>query len=110
MNLGIIIGIVVVLIVLAVIFKFKEIRHKIGLIVAIFLFLFLVASVLHLYKNSDKVDLTSFDGVVSTGKLYFSWLGSIASNVIKVGGYAVNQDWSFDSINKTVQNKPVVKK
>ncbi len=97
LNWTLIIGVVVVLIVLALMFKFKEIRHKIGLVVAILVFLFLLASAIHLYNNSNTLDLTTFDGVVSAGKLYFNWIGSITANVIKISGYVINQNWTINA-------------
>lgn len=96
--------IVIVLVVLILLFKYKEMRHKLGLTLAILLFLFVAVSVVHFYTN-NTTDLSTFDGVVSAGKLYFSWLGSFASNIVKISGYAVNQDWSLGAKNASINNK-----
>lgn len=87
----ILIGILVVLVFF--ILKFKEIRHKLSFLLILALILFLVVSASTIYSK-NKVDLKSFDGVVSAGKLYFSWLGSLFHNVKDISGYAVKQDWN----------------
>ena len=95
--------IVIAVVVLLVMFKFKEFRHRFGLIAMGLLVLFLIGSFGQLYA-SHQLDLTSFDGIVHAGKVYFSWLGSAGSNVLKLGGYAVKQDWGVNSngVNQTV--------
>ena len=84
------------------VFKFKEFRHKFGLIVVIVLVLFLVASFGQLYVSND-LNLTSFDGIVKAGKVYFGWLGNAADNLFKVSTYAVKQDWgaAANAVNAT---------
>lgn len=98
MNWWIIAALVVFVI---IIFKYKEIRHKIGLMAVILMLLFLVASFGQIYATHD-LDLTSFDGLVDAGKIYFSWLGAAARNIVHLGGYAIKQDWSVDV--KTIGN------
>jgi len=95
--------IVLVVLVLLVLLKFKEFRHRFGLIAIIVLVLFMVASFGQLYA-SHNLDLTSFDGIVNAGKVYFGWLGNAGSNVLKLSTYAVKQDWgvTINEVNKTV--------
>jgi len=60
-----------------------------------FIFIFLaifVISVINIHRTND-IDLTSFDGVKVAVKLYYNWFASFFSNVFKVTGYAVHQDW-----------------
>jgi hypothetical protein len=92
--LWLLIAAVVVFLVFA--FKAKEIRHKAGLVLATVFFLFLLFSVIQVYR-SNKLDLTSFEGVVQAGKIYFSWLGQIFGNIKGTAGYAIKQDWSVNS-------------
>lgn len=85
-----------ILVVLFIGFKFKEARHKIGLISSLFLLMFFLISFGQVYLTND-LDLSNFDGLVEAGKLYFSWLGSFANNVVKVTSYVVQQDWVGNS-------------
>jgi len=84
------------LVVLMMVFKAKEVRHKMGFLVVACICLFLAFSFFQVYKT-HKVDLKSFEGVVTAGKLYFSWLGHVFTNVKDTVGYAIKQDWSVNS-------------
>lgn len=88
--------IIVGVLLLLLLFKFKEIRHKIGLTFVIVLLVFLVVSFGQLYASND-LDLTTFDGVMKAGKVYTSWLSSAIGNIAKVSTYAVKQDWGMNS-------------
>ena len=99
--------IIAVLVLVAIFFfKYKEIRHKIGLAAVIIFILFLVVTFGQLYFRNN-LDLTTFDGITHAGNIYFTWLGGALTNVFRVGGYAINQDWDVnissikESINKT---------
>ncbi len=96
------IGIALVIVVLLVAFKFKEIRHKFSLIVIALVLIFLIFSFTQIYQT-NKVDLTTFDGVVKVGQLYFTWLGGLFSNIGKVGAYAIHQDWGLNATNSTLK-------
>ena len=87
--------VITVLVVLFLLFKFKAMRHKIGLVVSISLLVFFFVSFGQLYFTHD-LDLSTFDGVLSAGKIYFSWLGSFTGNVVKVSTYAVKQNWELN--------------
>ena len=92
---------IMVLIVIAfVLFKFKEIRHRFGLTLGIIAIIFLVVTVGSLYATNN-LDLTSVEGLVRAGKLYFDWLGSAFRNIVKVSGYAIKQDWNFNYTNSS---------
>lgn len=94
----ILIALVVLLVVF--LFKFKEVRHRFGLIVVIILLIFFVVSFSKIYSAND-IDIGTFDGIVSAGKIYMSWLGNFAKNMGRVGGYVINQDWGLNSTNMT---------
>ena len=104
MNTFVWILLILVFVVLMVLFKFKEIRHQIGLVVIAMLLLFLVFSVYSVYSK-HKVDLSTFDGAIEAGKIYVTWLGGVGHNIAKVTGYAVHQDWGFNSNNSTSVRK-----
>jgi len=92
--------IVVVVAVILFLLKFKELRHKLGFFIVLFLLLFLLLSFVSVYKN-NKVDLTSFDGFMQAGKLYFSWLGNVFNNFGKISSFVVKQDWGINVTNST---------
>jgi len=88
--------IIAVVVFLAIAFKAKEIRHKLGLFVAVMIFLFLVFSFFQVY-SSHKVDLTTYEGVTKAGKLYALWLGQVFDNVKGTTMYIIKQDWGLNS-------------
>jgi len=93
--------IIVVLVVLTVLFKFKEVQHKVHLVVIAGLLLFAVLSISHVYKNND-VDLKTFDGIATLGKYYMVWAKQLGQNIVDVSGYAIKKDWAPDT-NSTVK-------
>jgi len=87
--------IVTIVVVLFVLFKFKEVRHRMGLVISIGLLAFFLVSFGQLYFTHD-LDLSTFEGVLGAGKVYLSWLGSFTGNVVKVSTYAVKQNWELN--------------
>lgn len=77
--------------------KFKETRHKLTFVIAGLLLFFLIVSVWQLY-TSNSLDFTSYDGVIDAGRVYFSWLGGVFDNMVKIAGYAVDLNWGIDSV------------
>ncbi len=63
-----------------------------GLLIVTLILLFFTLTAYQIYKNHE-VDLSSIDGVVAAGKIYFSWLGQLFHTTKKVTTYAVQQDW-----------------
>jgi ABC-type polysaccharide/polyol phosphate export permease len=85
------IWIITVLIVLIfIVIKFKELRHKFSFLFIVFLLLLLVFSLSVAYSGTN-VDLSTFDGIVSAGKIYFSFLGGIFDKTKSVTGYAIKE-------------------
>jgi amino acid permease len=82
--------------ILLLVFKAKEVRHKMEFLIVALLCLFLIFSFLQIYKT-HKVNLKTFNGVVTAGKLYVAWLGQMFHNLADITGYAVHRDWSFNS-------------
>lgn len=89
-----------VLIGLIILFKFKEIQHKIHLTLIAGFLLFAVGSILAVYK-SHSIDLTTFEGFLSLGKFYVLWLKQLGHNVVDITGYVVHQDWVSNVTNIT---------
>ena len=94
--MNIILIIIALLVVLILYAKFSHAKtqwfYK-GLGVVIFLF---VISVIYVWLKSG-VSLSSYEGFLSLGKTYFSWLGNLAGNVGSITGDAVKHDWGVNS-------------
>lgn len=94
---AIVIGAILVLIIL----KFKEVRHKLGFLIILTLVLSFGLSVWYIY-SANHFDLTTFDGLVATGKVYFVWIGHITGNVVDIGRYVYDRDWGLNKTNSSV--------
>ncbi len=90
--------IVIAVLILVALFllEFKDIKHRFFLFIVIIFLLFMFVSMGIVYFNYD-IDLTSFDGVVKSGKIYFTWVGNFFSNFKDISGYAVKHDWGVNS-------------
>jgi glucan phosphoethanolaminetransferase (alkaline phosphatase superfamily) len=88
--------VIALVVILMLVFKAKEVRHKIGFVIASVICLFLIFSFVQVYK-SHKIDLTTFDGFVQATKAYFAWLGQLFNNVKQTTSYAIKQDWGINS-------------
>lgn len=84
--------IALVVVVLFLILKYREIRHKLSFIVILVLLLVLGVTFWNVY-STNHLKLDSFDGVTRAGKVYFSWLGSVFGNLKGLTAYAIKQDW-----------------
>lgn len=99
------IGLLVV-IVMALIFKSQDLVFIFALMkkhlftaLLIGAVLFFAFSLTHIHSTYNT-DLTTLGGVAQAGKIYLIWLKNVFGNLAKVTGYAVNQDW-FNFTNST---------
>lgn len=92
--------IVAVVLILFILFKFKEVQHKIQLTALIAFLLFAALSIGHVY-SSNAVDLTTFQGLLSLSKFYLVWVKQAVGNVLDFTGYITKQDWMFNITNST---------
>ena len=88
--------ILVLAVLIMVFFKAKDFKHKFYTIFVIVLLIFFYSSFSSVVSDK-KVDLKTFDGVTTAGKLYFSWLGYIFNNVKVISGNTIKMDWSGNS-------------
>jgi len=97
-----ILALVVFIIAIFIIMKMTTIRRKFYFIAIAIILLLLFTSFDAAYSKT-KVNLTNFEGFVSAGKVYLSWIGHAFTNVRTISSYAVKQDWSLPnkSINIT---------
>lgn len=88
------------------VFAFSFVKKNLFPIIMVGIVLFFCFSFYHIYTNNN-IDLKSYNGVVSAGKLYLTWFSSLFHNVGKITGYVVQQDWVLQ--NSTVKNVTKVK-
>ena len=58
--------------------------------------LFVLVTMIYVGSFTD-LSLTSFDGIVDFGKVYFAWMGSFVNNLGTVTGNVVNLDWGVSN-------------
>ena len=93
MEVGLTLFIVAILIIAVwVIIEMKRFRHKLLAIFLIALILFTYISFSVTLKGKD-IDYKSISGLTSATKLYFSWLGSIFTNIKTITTNAINMKW-----------------
>ncbi|MFA5953138.1 MAG: hypothetical protein WC812_00950 [Candidatus Pacearchaeota archaeon] len=105
MVIGIAFVVLAILIVgIWVVIEAKRMKHKLFAIFLIVLILVTYISFASVLRNNN-VDLKTSGGIVTAGKLYFSWLGGIFGNLKSVTNYAVKQDWKvLNETNVSVKN------
>jgi hypothetical protein len=91
------IWIVIALLVVVVMYvKFKHTRTQLFYkTLAVIAFLF-VCSMCYVWLKSG-VNLSSYEGFLSLGRTYFSWLGSFFGNIGSITGHAVDLSWGVNS-------------
>ena len=82
-----------------VVVEVKRLKHKVGAIVLIALIIFSYLSFFAVF-NSQKLDLKSPLGLADASKIYFSWLGSIFTNLKMLTTNAIHLDWKPDNSTK----------
>jgi len=93
MEMGITIFVVAALIIVIwVLVELKRVRHKIFALFLIGLILFLYFSSAFVFKGQN-IDFKSISGVTEASKLYFSWLGSVFTNLKTITVNAVKMNW-----------------
>ena len=89
--------IVIALLVVAFIYaKFSHMKTQwfykgLGVVVVLF-----VGSIAYVWLKSN-ISLSSYEGFLSLGRTYFSWLGSLAGNVGSITGDVVKHEWGVNS-------------
>lgn len=90
---------IIVIIVLAILFRTMNQVYLLSIMKNNFFYFFLILFIGFVAYSIIKIQTTndfsygSFDGWKEIGKVYYYWLANIAGNLVKVTGYAVNQNW-----------------
>ncbi len=101
MAVNVIIFVIAVLVVaIWIIYGLKRIKHK-------FLAIFLIALVLFSFLSfgvvfgGKDISINDVSDLGNVAKLYFSWLGSVFSNVKSVTTNAIGMDWQGNNTGKS---------
>jgi len=89
-----VLGILIVM--LLIFFKTKRFQHKFYAILILVLLIFFYTTGSKIIKENN-INIKTFDGMVTAGKLYFSWLGHILGNVKTLTGNVIKMDWGGNS-------------
>lgn len=73
-------------------FKARHFKHRTYAILIILIFVFFFVTGVKVIGD-NKLDVTTFNGVLTAGKLYFSWLFQLGGNVKNLVGNAINMNW-----------------
>jgi len=96
--------ITIVIVAIWVIIEVKRLKHKIFAILLIALILFSYISAAALFKGKD-IDYKTVPGMVTAGKLYFSWLGSVFGNLRHITTSAIDMDWGTNKTEEELEEK-----
>ncbi|MBM3230453.1 hypothetical protein FJZ22_02235 [Candidatus Pacearchaeota archaeon] len=96
LNVGLIVILVLAVMLLVVLFKLREIKHHVGFVLIISVLLFFAITFTKVY-NENKADSSTFEGLTQIIKIYSLWLSTAATNLFKIAGYAIQQDWSINA-------------
>lgn len=89
---------IAILLVLWIVVKFKEMRHRFLGTILLLLILSLFLSATYVI-NKQKIDLKSTNGMKNFVQYYVLWLGNIFTNAKQITGSVINQDWSINNTN-----------
>lgn len=99
MAIGTMLLVVIILVALVfIISRFKQNKPKIlgGIIILLLLTMFLSFN----FAMKDKdIDFKSPSGIISAGKIYFSWMGYVVGNVKTITMNAIKMDWKGNQTN-----------
>jgi len=84
--------IAVLIFLILIFFKFKDVKHRTWTILLILFVLFFYMTFVNVLSK-ENIDVNSVEGVVSAGKIYFSWLGHAVKNLATITSKAVDMDW-----------------
>jgi hypothetical protein len=98
----IIIGVMIVIALFVL--RVKHFKHRFYVIFLIILIVFFYVSVSRVVSE-NSLNLRTFDGLMSAGKIYFSWLVHAAGNVKTISGNVINLDWKGNLTKVNITGK-----
>ncbi|MBT4257575.1 hypothetical protein HOD88_00120 [archaeon] len=91
-------------IVIWVLIEFKRLEHKLFAYFLIGMILVVAASFSVVTSNYD-IDYGSASGLMTAGKVYFSWIGSVFGNAKTMTSHAIKLDWEMNESVEQVDLK-----
>ncbi len=85
-----------------IVIELKRFKHKIFAIFLICLILGTYLSFAVVFKNHE-IDYKSPTGLMTAGKLYLSWLGSIFINFKSITTNAIDMDWKANTTSENIE-------
>lgn len=103
--------VIIILVIVGIIgIRMNHLRHRVWILLLVFfaLFLYITISVVNV---NNKLDFSSTQGVINSGKIYLNWLANGFQNVKALAGNAIKMDWTKtgSSKNQTSVKKTVKK-
>ncbi|MBU3913733.1 MAG: hypothetical protein KKE50_06595 [Nanoarchaeota archaeon] len=86
----------VLLVVFLVLLKVRHVKHRFFALILVLLMIFLYFTSSSILANK-AIDFKSFEGWVTAGKIYFSWLIHAFDNTKSLLGNAIKMDWAGNS-------------
>lgn len=74
---------------LIVLLKAKDVKNKLFFFILITGLIFIAIT----FPTGTELDFTTFKGIFSAVKLYFSWLAQLAKSMVTVTGNAIKSDF-----------------
>ena len=95
-----------VIILIWVLIEIKRFRHK---FFAWFLIILIILGYVsfNLAMKNQNADFKSVSGLLTAGKIYFSWLGSIFGNFKTITTNAIKMNWEANKTEKVDINKAI---
>jgi len=89
----------VLIITIWIFIEVKRTRHKLfaWFLIAILIFGFI--SFAWVIKDKE-INYSTVSGMLTVGKIYFSWLGAVISNLGTMTSHAIKMDWSANDTDK----------
>ena len=109
LSLGIIVAIVALIIIIWISIELQRFRHKLYAYFLIGAIIFLALS-FSLVTNKYHLDYSSPSGVLTAGKIYFTWIGSFFHNIKALTSYAIKLKWGMNESVKEVDLRDVFAK
>lgn len=89
-----------------VIIELKRFRHKLLAMFLIGLILFSYLSMALIFRGQE-IDIKTVSGMITAGRIYFSWLGSVFTNLKTVTSRAIDMDWVGNKTVEDIEEKPL---
>ena len=106
MVVGVALFVIVILVIaIWIIIEAKRMRHKLFAIFLIALILFSYISAALIFRGQD-IDFKSIPGIITATRLYFSWLGSVFTNLKHITTGAVGMDWGTNETVEDIEKEP----